>query len=313
MGKGTWTMPASGSVTRKRRSVARKSRGVRAALTTAVLLSLIATAAPAQTPVTGNILQNTTWTVGGSPYIIEKTTVEVRFGSTLAIDPGVEVRFQSGTKIETDASGSSVVAVGTVGDSIRFTSDSGSPSMGDWYGVHVFLSPASEFRHCVFDYAEYGLYVHECESAVERCRFQECVYGVHARGSGDATIIERCVFRECDIGVWADMASPKILECWITDSGIRGIWSTSNTSEPYIWHCNLENDINVRLDGYTVPTTIVAIFNWWGSIHDEYIHPTIVDSNDLLHGGKGVVAYEPWLLQVPVEVTSWGRIKALFR
>ncbi|MFH1502280.1 MAG: right-handed parallel beta-helix repeat-containing protein [Candidatus Eisenbacteria bacterium] len=295
-GKGGGTMRDGGSIRR--------------ALFAGSLLGLVAASTSAQTTVTGNVTQNTTWTVGGSPYIIQKMIVEVKFGSTLTIDPGVEVRFQAGTSIQAASGGNSIVAVGSMGDSVRFTSNAGSPAMGDWYGVALTASPGSEFRRCVIEYAQYGLYLIDSDSPVERCRFLRCGYGVHAAGSECA--IERSVFGRCDIGVWANAASPYVGECWITDSGIRGIWSTGNASAPTIYHCNMErNGINLRLDSYTLPRTVVATFNWWGSSSYDHIHPTIVDSAD--GHGQGLVTFEPWLNQVPVEASSWGRIKALFR
>ena len=100
-----------------------------------------------QTQVTANILSSTTWTVGGSPYVVHGT-IRVRNGSTLSIDPGVVVRFKSGqprAQLETDA-GSSIVAVGTAADSVVFTSDPVTPAAGDWGSVMVFASTGSRGR-----------------------------------------------------------------------------------------------------------------------------------------------------------------------
>ncbi|MCX8043735.1 MAG: hypothetical protein N3B18_06385, partial [Desulfobacterota bacterium] len=71
----------------------------------------------ADTPVFGNIISNTTWTIGGSPYIVSGG-VQVYPNITLTIDPGVEVRFNkdAGLKI-----GGTLIAQGTQADPILFT------------------------------------------------------------------------------------------------------------------------------------------------------------------------------------------------
>ena len=67
-----------------------------------ILSSLFfATSALGQTPVSGTISQNRTWTTSGSPYVVTGN-VEVKGASepTLTIEPGVEVRFDSGARLE---------------------------------------------------------------------------------------------------------------------------------------------------------------------------------------------------------------------
>ncbi len=260
------------------------------ACTAAMLVALFGTAF-AETIISTNVSASTTWTVGGSPYIIvgdAAKQVLVKNGSTLTIDPGVEVRFASGAKLGTDANGS-IRAVGTPSDSIRFTSNSPTPAVSDWKNIQVFASPNSEFRHCVFEYGENGLYISVSQLDVTRCRFSNCYTSIFVSG-----------------------ASPNITECWLTHSAYYGVWCQHYESQPVIYHCNfIGNGMNLRLDYYTQPTSVTAVWNWWGSNTESSIRGGIVDSSDGI--GSGTVLYSPWLSEVPVEEASWGRIKALFR
>src|SRR5256885_5067751 len=81
----------------------------------------------AQTNVSGGIFSNTTWTLTNSPYIVVDTVV-VFPGVTLTIEPGVTVKFADGMYLEIRQG--TFIAAGTATDSITFTSNSASPTMG---------------------------------------------------------------------------------------------------------------------------------------------------------------------------------------
>lgn len=83
-----------------------------------------------QTNVSGVIGVNTTWTKINSPYIITANTI-VMPNITLNIQPGVEVKFMQNVQLSLRGK---LNAIGTLVDSILFTSNSGTVS---WNGVFV--------------------------------------------------------------------------------------------------------------------------------------------------------------------------------
>ncbi len=120
----------------------------------------------ADTNVSGTISVDTTWTTSGSPYIVTSSVyVKGTDGAdgitTLTIEPGVEVRFNRYMKLEIGAgSGDSgaLVAEGTVGTPILFTSNAATPAVGDWYGIRFQNTTddnTTSLSNCIVEYAGY--------------------------------------------------------------------------------------------------------------------------------------------------------------
>jgi len=79
--------------------------------------------------VSGAIGVNTTWSTASCiPYIVTGNIL-VNSGARLTIGPGVEVRFNSGKSLQVNGE---LVAQGTGGSPILFTSNAGTPAAGDW-------------------------------------------------------------------------------------------------------------------------------------------------------------------------------------
>lgn len=97
----------------------------------------IAPLAHAQTYVSGTISTDTAWDTTGNPYIVTGNTL-LASGATLTINPGVTVRFRAGLALRIDGT---LVARGTITDTILFTSDTTAPAAGDW--AHIYLSNSS--------------------------------------------------------------------------------------------------------------------------------------------------------------------------
>ncbi|UCG68776.1 MAG: hypothetical protein JSV09_13380, partial [Thermoplasmata archaeon] len=82
------------------------------------------------TVVSGYYYSDTIWTLANSPYIVTDDITIVP-GVTLTIEPGVVVKFDGPYELVVDGY---LIAQGTVTNNIVFTSNSTTPSVGDWLG-----------------------------------------------------------------------------------------------------------------------------------------------------------------------------------
>jgi hypothetical protein len=105
------------------------------------------------TGVSGQIVTNTVWTLPGSPYIVTGD-VTVNPNVTLAISPGVEVRFDGNYALVVRGT---LSAEGTASQPIRFTSNQPSPAPGDWAFIDFRAEgTASVLRHAIVEYGGNG-------------------------------------------------------------------------------------------------------------------------------------------------------------
>jgi hypothetical protein len=108
-----------------------------------LLLSALPTATnlKAQSPVSGGIYQNTTWTLSGSPYLVTGSIV-VFPGKTLTIEPGVVVKVKADSSFNTgnyrylEIRGK-LIARGTASKPIVFTSTDTKPGFYNWDGIRI--------------------------------------------------------------------------------------------------------------------------------------------------------------------------------
>jgi parallel beta-helix repeat protein len=156
-------------------------------------------AALSQTLVSGSITQNTTWALSNSPYLITGT-VTVQNGVTLTINPGVVVKSEVSLLNVTMKVKGTLLAQGTQGQPIIFTSkkddeyggDSNNdgnatvPNVEDWTNILIESSGGSSILdHCIFRYGGF-----ELSSGVESVLdidgsnpvVQNCIFFKNGRG-----------------------------------------------------------------------------------------------------------------------------------
>ena len=144
----------------------------------------------------GIIDTDTTWRESDSPINVVGN-VTVASGVTLTIEAGVEVKLDSGKGILVEGA---LVALGTSGQNIVFTSSQASPAAGDW----VYIKFTDGSVDAVFD--GNGDYV--SGSILKYC---QVMYG-GGGGSSGAIVIET--------------ASPYIEGCKVDDNNSAGIIAT---------------------------------------------------------------------------------------
>jgi len=167
----------------------------------------VPTSVSADTTVGGIIDADTVWTTAGSPYIVTSNiTVKGTDGpdaiSTLTIEPGVIVKFNSYKSLEIGAS--SVVpgalnAQGSITEPIVFTSSQANPSPGDWYYVR-FSNTADDatsvMTHCVVEYGGYNngaIYLDQASPTLNHVTVRDSKSSGIKIQTGEPTI-ENCTF-----------------------------------------------------------------------------------------------------------------------
>ncbi|MFH1680373.1 MAG: right-handed parallel beta-helix repeat-containing protein [Candidatus Eisenbacteria bacterium] len=195
------------------------------------------------TDVCGPIEADETWSLAGSPYVVTCDVV-VRNDATLTVEPGVEVRFDPGTKLwigTTSLGGGALIADGASGGSILFTSNAPTPAPGDWGGLE-FLSTAvgAEFsgdtylsgsilRSCVVEYAEEGVEVRSYPALIaSTIRLCDGYYsgGLHAWSASDTVRVLDCLIEDNTgyaVGGIQTSAPMRIARCVIrNNTGLSG-------------------------------------------------------------------------------------------
>lgn len=110
----------------------------------------------------GKITKDETWKKADGPHLIRgEVSVESDQGVTLTIEPGTEVRFETGASLFVGYGALGYLkAEGTAEAPILFTSAASNPSKGDWMTVYLGNGAAnSVMTHCTIKYggaASYG-------------------------------------------------------------------------------------------------------------------------------------------------------------
>jgi len=209
------------------------------ALVLVLTMSLVLAVPVAATDVSGTIASSTTWSVAGSPYIVT-ADVTVNAGVTLTIDPGVTVKFNKGTSGPSLIINGNLVAEGTSGSNIVFTSSAGSPAANDWWRIQFNTGSTGSVKYCDIAYGTIPIYLNDVDGSagnpavtVENCN-------IHDGGSTGISLIRSDYNTVKDntvtlvgIGqaIWLDTCSNNLIEgntCTSATGGGTGIRLVGN-------------------------------------------------------------------------------------
>ena len=175
-------------------------------------------AAFAQTAVSGGIYQNTTWTLAGSPYIVNSSVV-VFPGKTLNIEPGVEIRInnQTSSTIYIETRGT-INCLGTDALPIKIHALYDTMNNTAWQGFVCTSSQGGVLNADRFQISNaYFPFSYETPLAnynYTNCIFKRCFQAVTV---GESVNLSNCQFIDNEVGVygWANFT---IDDCLFKDN-----------------------------------------------------------------------------------------------
>jgi hypothetical protein len=224
----------------------------------------------------------------------------VEKGVTLTIEPGTNVVFLPGKLDEEGLAESgllvkgTIIAKGTPGKRILFTSGAKHPAPGDWGEVKLLNSTGSAFGSCDFRFGGWGLHLHDSDIKVEGCTFSDNSYG-GMRGQGGSVEITGCTLSGMEVGIRYWKSSPSIHHNTIMRNK-TGIFLRQDAEGAMISFNNIfaNTEYDIKLgDGQT--KDVDASRNWWGTKETSYIRRKIYDKSREDYIGNVII--EPVLPQ----------------
>ncbi len=260
--------------------------------------------------------ENTVW----HGNILINGSVWVKKGVTLTIEPGTVMKFK---RTDRDNNGigdgeiiveGRVVARGTKGNKILFTSLEEKPAPNDWSYVLLLSAGADNvFEYCEFRYAFTGFQAHYSTARIADCVFQDNQEAILYDRSH--VVIEHNTLAHNDIGIRFMRLEGRVTirENLITGNNIgilfmkpaRKTFNINAETTPHGLEPPLITNNNIygnRAYNYKIgarkPVDLDAANNWWGSPMKKDIEKFIFDRKD--DAALGRVLYFP-SLRAPVE------------
>ncbi|MBI4651156.1 right-handed parallel beta-helix repeat-containing protein [Candidatus Desantisbacteria bacterium] len=236
------------------------------------------------------ITQNTKWQ--GTVEI--NGTVTVMKGITLTVLPGTVIKFfpltpktddphelTNGIVIE-----GKLLAHGTIGEKIIFTSIAQTAAPGDWGKILFKYSKDNILKYCKFEYAEYAIHAHFSTGEISNCEFSNNIEGLRL-GMSKFIIKNNNIFNNISRGINFRQCANIIEYNNIFQNG-TGIFLYEKNSKAKIINNNIYNNKNFNLQlGEFYQDDINIDKNWWGTIDISIINKFIYDKED--NSGLGTV------------------------
>jgi parallel beta-helix repeat protein len=193
----------------------------------------------------GSITSDTTWTVAGSPYIVQNS-IRVINGVTLTIEPGVWVKIRKdvGQHIFVDGT---LIAEGTSSNMIHFTSNASSPAEKDWGNIWINSTGKAIINYINASYGNMIVYLYYASDInVTNSVFTSNYAGVKFN-HGTYNLITNSTFSQNQVGVIIENSENNtVRNNTFILSNIYGVASKLVSLNNIIFH-------NRFIDGFQIP------------------------------------------------------------
>jgi hypothetical protein len=205
-----------------------------------------------QTPVSGGIYQNTTWTASGSPYLVTGSIV-VFPGKTLTVEPGVKVVFTADNTFNTgnfqylEVRGS-LIAEGTAANPILFTSTDTTAGFYNWMGIRIKGSQGGtvQLDQIELHNSWYGVHNDISEPGVTYTfRNSKFISNNYAFQMNADMVYENCIFRNNGVGQAAQILYGTLtaVDCQFINNFCSFTWSNAINVTNCLFSGNTNNII----------------------------------------------------------------------
>ena len=172
-----------------------------------------------------------------------------------------------------------IVAAGTEGEPILFTSAEKEPRPGDWEGLLLEDSHENLFEHVTFEFARHALHTHFSSGKIRHSRLERNMEGTRL-GDSRFEISYSLVARNERKGLNFRACANNIHHTTITANG-TGIFLFETDTRSLMEENNIHGNEswNFRLgDFYEGGATLRG--NWWGTVDGEAIRKGIFEGED---------------------------------
>ncbi|UCE36904.1 MAG: Ig-like domain-containing protein [Thermoplasmata archaeon] len=218
--------------------------------------------APGPTYVSGSITLNTIWYQTDSPFIVTGD-VTVEPGVTLTIEPGVEVKFDGLYSLIVNGT---LIAQGTPGSPILFTSNQGVPAKGDWHRIR--LHGANNIMdYCEISFGDYPLYIMcaNTKNRISNCKISNNTGdGIYLKETSGNIIYNTTVTSSYSNGITLLISEYNIInKSFVNQNRAFGIYvrsSSNNTIMNTYVSKNTGGGIELGLNSSYIEITNVTVF-----------------------------------------------------
>ena len=228
--------------------------------------------------------QNLTLVAAYSPYRAIRNVV-IAPTKTLTINPGVEVKFDSGYGLL--IRWGTLNAAGTSSTPIRFMSNAATPAVADWTGIRLeYPSPSSIIDYANIEYADTGLYIYYGSQPISNSSFQHNNTGITMVGTSTSLITNNVFDNNVNYGL-------NLLASNIIPQPIPVVhYNSFLNNGQYDLYTGIAG-VNVNVSGVIID----AENNWWGTANPTQIPASIWDYFD--SNWRPRVDYAPYLVSPP--------------